>query len=311
MPWLRHKAPGCLTLAPMGSDLANPLDLIGKAALVTGGGRGIGRVIALALARAGARVSLVARSCAEVDETAAAIRHGGGQAMSIAADVGRPQTAVDAVARTAARFGAVDILVNCAGVLGTIGLLAESDIDRWWHAIEVNLRGTFLFSRAVLPDMMARRWGRIINLSGGGGAAPRPRFTAYAVSKAAIVRLTESLAEEVLEYNIQVNAIAPGPVNTRMLDEIIAAGDAAGPDSGNALRQRDGGGTSAELAAELTLFLASERAAGLTGKLISAPHDDWRNWDAARITRLMRAPWFTLRRLDRHTLMQLRDCEGI
>jgi NAD(P)-dependent dehydrogenase (short-subunit alcohol dehydrogenase family) len=291
--------------------LPDSYGLKGRVALITGGGRGIGRAIALALARAGATVSLVARSCAELDETAALILNGGGQALAIMGDVSRPQTAINVVAKTTAYYGSVDILVNCAGIHGTIGLLVEAEVHQWRQAIEVNLIGTFLFSRAVLPDMMARRWGRIINLAGGGAAAPRPRFTAYAASKAAVVRLTETLAEEVRDYNIQVNAIAPGPVNTKMLTEILAAGSAAGAESASAMGQRDSGGIPPELAAELTLFLASERSAGLTGKLISAPHDDWRNWDAPRIVELMRAPWLTLRRLDRHTLKQLTDGKEI
>ena len=281
--------------------------LSGRTGLVTGAGRGIGRAITLALAGAGADLVLVARTATELAETSDQIRRLGQEAMTAPVDVSRREQVRQAVARALERFGQVDILVNNAGVQPPIGPLADNDAEDWVHTVAVNLFGVFHCIQAVLPGMMAQRGGKIINLAGGGAAGPRPNFSAYAVSKAAVVRLTETLAEEVRPYNIQINAIAPGAVNTRMLDEVLAAGAAAGEELAAAQRRRAEGGTPVQLAAELALFLASDASNGLTGKLISAPHDDWRTWDAERIARLTDSVWYTLRRIDPHTLRPLQE----
>jgi 3-oxoacyl-[acyl-carrier protein] reductase len=154
----------------------------------------------------------------------------------------------------------------------------------------------------VLPHMMARHQGKVVNLSGGGATSPRPNFSAYGASKAALVRLTETVAEEVRSYNIQVNAVAPGAINTRMLYEVLQAGEAAGGELEAAQRQEAEGGASAEVAARLTAFLVSPASDKLSGKLISAPHDGWQSWTNAELDRLSAKPWFTLRRMDPHTI---------
>ena len=252
--------------------------LIGQIALVTGAGRGIGRAIAAALAGAGADLILLARTAGELDETAAQVRDLGREALPIVADVSRRVDVQQAVTQGLAWFGRVDVLINNAGIQPPIGPLVENDPEAWTQAVAVNLFGPFYCIQAVLPGMMARRRGKIINLSGGGATGPRHNFSAYAASKAALVRLTETVAEEVRPYNIQVNAIAPGAVNTRMLDEVLAAGAAAGAELAAAQKRQTQGGTPAEVSAELIVFLASAAADGLTGKLISAPHDPWREW---------------------------------
>jgi 3-oxoacyl-[acyl-carrier protein] reductase len=283
-----------------------PDQLKGKVAIVTGGGRGIGRAISFALANAGCEVVTAARTSGELDETARLIHGNGGKALAVTADVSRPEAVEALVSRTVETFGHVDILVNNSGVQGAIGPLVNNDPALWVQTIQVNLIGTFLCSRAVLPAMIGQRSGKITNLSGGGATAPRPHFSAYAASKAAVVRLTECLAEEVREYNIQVNAIAPGAVNTRMLQQVLEAGARAGERALiEARRQTETGGTPAERAAALAVFLASADSDGLTGKLISAPHDDWETWDQKRISDLMAAPWYALRRIDPHTLQPL------
>jgi 3-oxoacyl-[acyl-carrier protein] reductase len=197
--------------------------------------------------------------------------------------------------------------VNAAGVYGPIGRTWEVDPEAWWRAHEINVRGTLLACRAALPAMVAGGHGRIINFSGGGATSPLPRFSAYAASKAAVVRLTETLAEELRDQGITVNAIAPGAVDTRLQDEVIAAGDRAGELYGRMrrLREHGEGGVPAELPAALAVFLATDAAAGITGKLISAPHDGWQSWDAARVRELGESAWLTLRRLDPHTLRPL------
>ena len=282
-----------------------PRILSGQVALVTGAGRGIGRAIAAALAEAGADLILLARTASELDETAAQVRGFGREAFPLVADVVQRSDVQQAVAAGLARFGHVDILVNNAGVQPPIGPLVDNDPQQWEQAIAVNLLGPFHCLQAVLPGMIERRQGKIINLSGGGATGPRPNFSAYAASKAAVVRLTETLAEELRPHNIQVNAIAPGAVNTQMLDEVLAAGEAAGRELADARQRAVRGGTPAELAAALVVFLASDAADGLTGKLISAPHDGWQTWDAGRIAALSGSPWYTLRRLDPHTVRPL------
>jgi 3-oxoacyl-[acyl-carrier protein] reductase len=201
------------------------------------------------------------------------------------------------------------VLVNAAGIPGPIGPLWDADPEEWRRAVEVNLFGTFLCCRAVLPLMMERRRGKIVNFSGGGATSPLPRMGAYGASKAAVVRLTETLAEEVKPFNIAVNAIAPGLVDTRLQDPVLAAGTLAGDQFARVRRLRDTGegGVPPELPAALALWLASDDAHGLTGKLISAPYDGWRRWDERRIVALKGSAWFTLRRLDHATLRPLID----
>ena len=274
-----------------------------RVAMITGAGRGIGRAIATRMAAEGASLMLVARTHAEVEETAIACQEMGVRALARAADVADWAAVQEVAAEALKAFGHVDILVNNAAVQGPIGPLVENDPAAWRHTVEVDLMGVFYGCKAVLPSMMKQRSGKIINLSGGGATGPRPSFSAYAASKAAVVRLTETLAEEVRAYNIQVNAVAPGAVNTRMLDEVLAAGRQAGEKAAeNARQQLESGGTPAELAASLVAFLASDASAGLTGRLIAAPYDGWQAWDSSCIEAIMALPWFTLRRIDPHTL---------
>jgi NAD(P)-dependent dehydrogenase (short-subunit alcohol dehydrogenase family) len=273
-----------------------------RVALVTGAGRGIGRAISLALASAGARLIVLARTSAEVQETAQLIHAQGGNALAVTVDVSQWDDVCCVVSHAAEQIGPIDILVNNAGIQSPIGPLVENDPEAWAHTINVNLLGTFHCAKVVLPGMISRRHGKIINLSGGGATSPRPLFSAYAASKVAVVRLTETLAEEVRPYNIQVNAIAPGAVNTRMLDEVLAVGEVAGEEWQAAQKRQLQGGTPVELAARLALFLASDASDGLTGKLISAPHDAWQEWTPAQMQELAGMPWYTLRRIDPHTL---------
>jgi len=194
--------------------------LYGQVALVTGGGRGIGRAIAFALADAGAAVAVIARSQSEINETASIIRERGGRAVGLMADV-TDHVAVDASAAQAAQqLGPIDVLVNNAGASGVALPLWEADPKEWWRTVEINLRGPMLFARAVLPSMIRRRFGTIVNVgsyagiraSSGGGLGP------YATSKAALIRFTDSLAASTDEHNVRVFTISPGLVHTAMTD---------------------------------------------------------------------------------------------
>jgi len=268
-----------------------------KVAIITGGGRGIGKAIGLALAREAAHLVLAARTLPEVQAAVADVQALGCLALGVKADVSKPEDVEAMVASALAEFGRIDILVNNAAVQSPIGPLWENDPREWLRTILVNLGGVFLCCRTVIPAMIRQGGGKIINLSGGGAAEPRPYFSAYAASKSAIVRLTETLAEEVKGFNIQVNAIAPGAVNTRLTDEILAAGAAAGAEMlARAGRQKETGGVSPEKAAALAVFLASDESDGLTGRLISAVWDDWQSMNS-RIDQIMASDLYTLRRL--------------
>lgn len=247
---------------------------------------------------------LVSRTESEVAAVASRITARGGRAGAIAGDVSRPDDVERIASRTRTAFGPIDVLVNSAGVYGPIGPMWKADVEQWVDALKTNLVGTFLCCRTVLPEMIERRNGRIINLAGGGAASPVPRFSAYACSKAAVARLTETLAEEVREYGVSVNAIAPGLIDTKLQDRVLEAGPDAGDlfDRINRLRAEGKGGVSPEIPAALAVFLASDASAGLTGRLIAAPHDGWEKWDANKIERVMETPWFTVRRIDPFTL---------
>jgi NAD(P)-dependent dehydrogenase (short-subunit alcohol dehydrogenase family) len=271
--------------------------LTGKAAIITGAGRGIGRAIALAFAQEGANIVVASRTLSEVAETAEQARALGRHALVLKVDVCNRDEVERTVAQGLDEFGRLDILVNNAGTYGSIGPLVDSDPEKWVQTVRINLFGSFFCARAVLPFMIRERRGKIINLSGGGASSPLPNFSAYAASKAAIVRLTETLAEEVKPFNIQINAIAPGAVNTRLTDDLLAAGAAAGEQMlAQARRQKEAGGVPPERAAALAVFLASDQSDGLTGRLISAVWDDWESMDG-RIDRIMASDLYTLRRV--------------
>ncbi len=277
------------------------MNLAGQAAIVTGGGRGIGRAIALALARAGAGVLVFARTSAEVQSVAEEIRAQGGCGLAHAGDVRDPADVAAAVQRATRVFGGVHILINAAGIQGPIGPLWKNDLAAWRETLETHLLGTFLFCRAALPSMLAARRGKIINFSGGGAAGPRQFFSAYAASKAGVVRLTETLAEELKDYGVHVNAIAPGAVFTRLTEQVIAAGDAAGAEGlAEAQRTREARALP-NRAAELVLFLVSPESGALTGRLISAVWDDWPVM-VRDFPEISAAGGYTLRRLDPHGL---------
>lgn len=274
------------------------MKLDGETAFITGAGRGIGEAIAHAFARAGANLVLLARTAAEIQRVAKATEALGVKTLALVADVSRRPDVQRAVAAALAEYGQIDVVVNCAGVYGPIGLLVDNDMEAWAEAIQINLIATAFCMHAVLPHMINRRKGVVINFSGGGAVSPFPRFSAYSASKAAVVRLTETVAEEVKEFNICVNVIAPGAVNTRLLDQVLEAGEKAGKEFyAKAKQQKQKGGTPPEKAAQLALFLASPVANGVTGRLISAVWDDWKSIPS-QLRALGNSAMFTLRRID-------------
>jgi len=277
-----------------------------RVAIVTGAGRGIGRAIALAFAREGARLFLAARTGSELAETAAGCREAGGTALPVVTDISKWEQVQRLVATAIKDAGQVDVLVNSAGVYGPIGPTAEVDPVAWARAMEINLFGPFYLCRAIMPHFIERRQGKIILLGGGGATSPLPNFSSYAASKAAVVRLADTLAEELEDFNVQVNAIAPGLVDTRLQDDVLAAGSRAGAlfDKIRQARESGAGAVSPKVAAGLVVFLASPASGGLTGKLIAAPYDPWREW-AGKADELNATPLYTIRRLDPYTIKPL------
>jgi NAD(P)-dependent dehydrogenase (short-subunit alcohol dehydrogenase family) len=270
-----------------------------KRALITGGSGGIGRVVASHFLAHGAMVCIVGRDSERLSSALNDLNAGrAGRAIGLRCDVGDRTSVKRAVKQANRRLGGLDILVNCAGIQEPIGKFVDNDIAAWEHNLRVNLFGSVYCCNAVLPIFLDRGGGGIINFSGGGATSSRANFSAYATSKAAIVRFTEVLAEELLGTKIRVNAIAPGAVNTEMLDQILAAGPRAGKkEIGEARKRAATGGASADLAAELVVFLASNRSKGLSGKLISAPWDPWKTWDRVAIRQIMSESKYNLRRI--------------
>jgi NAD(P)-dependent dehydrogenase (short-subunit alcohol dehydrogenase family) len=273
------------------------MKLQGKVALITGGGRGIGKSVAELFSQHGATLMLCARSAQELGKTRDELVKAGGRVEVFVADVSRTEDVRALVARTLEAFGKIDVLVNAAGTYGAIGAITTLDFAKWKATFAVNLFGTFSVIQQALPSMIEHRGGRIINFS-GGGEGPLPNFSAYSTSKIAVVRLTENLAEELKSYGIMVNVVAPGAVNTKILDDALDAGkERVGADLyARFLKQKQEGGVSPLKAAELCVFLASDESKGLTGKFVSAIWDDWNKWDEKQIREIMATDRLTIRR---------------
>ena len=193
-------------------------DLAGQIALVTGAARGIGKAISLSLAAAGASIALVDILQEEGERVASEIAEKGSRALFIRCDLKNENDIVTMVNRTTEKFGRIDILVNNAG-MGYTALTWETPTEVWEEIMTLNLRGTFLCSKYVVPHMMKQKSGRIINISSALGKQAAPLRAAYSVSKAGIIALTVALAKEVAEHGITVNAVCPGPVETPIWDK--------------------------------------------------------------------------------------------
>jgi NAD(P)-dependent dehydrogenase (short-subunit alcohol dehydrogenase family) len=277
------------------------MKLAGRNAIITGANRGFGFEIAKKFVAEGASVVICGRDVTQVElavETLQKITPLKQTIMGLPLDVSKEENVKQMINTSLETLGQIDIVVNNAGVYGPKGLIEDVDSDEWVSAIHINLLSVFFMCKWILPHMKKNKSGKIINLSGGGATAPLPRISAYAASKAAVVRLTETLAEECREYAIDINAVAPGALNTRLLEEILDAG----PESvgkafyEKALKQKANGGTPLHLGAELCVYLASPASDGITGKLISAPWDPWQNLAQYR-DELRNSDIYTLRRI--------------
>jgi NAD(P)-dependent dehydrogenase (short-subunit alcohol dehydrogenase family) len=269
--------------------------------IVTGASQGLGRAIAEAFVKEGAHVTICARDATLLETVRSRLKElarSSQRVLAYAGDVSSQDQMQELFQRIEQEIGLVGVLVNNAGVYGPKGPSESVDLEEWSRALEINLLGTFIPTRFAIDQMKKKGSGKIINLSGGGATNPLPRLSAYAASKAAVVRLTETLAEELREHSIMVNAIAPGALNTRLLDEVLEAGpELVGSEFyEKALKQRETGGAPIEKGVALCVYLASSASDGITGKLISALWDPWENLGELR-SELEKSDIYTLRRI--------------
>jgi NAD(P)-dependent dehydrogenase (short-subunit alcohol dehydrogenase family) len=256
------------------------MKLAGRNALITGGSQGLGESIAEHFVKEGAGVLICARDSDKLQATHSRLQglvKPGQKVLSRPCDISSEEQVKALVAFALAEFGSLQILVNNAGVYGPMGPTESVPLQEWQRAIEINLYGVLLPCRAVIPHFKKNGSGKIIVLSGGGATNPLPNISSYAASKAAAVRLMETFAEELKSSRIDVNAIAPGALATRLVDEVLAAG----PEKvGDAFYQKNKkwkaeGATPLSLGANLAVYLASSESDGITGKLLSAQWDPW------------------------------------
>ena len=269
-------------------------------ALITGGSQGLGKVIAEHFLREGANVVICARNEKELSATRdeLAKKFPGQKVAAKTCDVANEAQVNELVAFALRELGAVNALVLNAGIYGPMGPMESVSLDEWRRAMDINLYGVLLPSRAMIPHFKKAGRGKIVVLSGGGATNPLPNISAYAASKAAVVRLMETLAEELKSFNVDVNAIAPGALATRLVDEVIAAGPekvgAAFFEKNKTWKEK--GAVPLELGASLAVYLASAESDGITGKLISAQWDPWKDLQKYR-EELAKSDIYCLRRI--------------
>jgi NAD(P)-dependent dehydrogenase (short-subunit alcohol dehydrogenase family)/ubiquinone/menaquinone biosynthesis C-methylase UbiE len=259
-------------------ESAAGVDLRGHVVLVTGGGRGVGRLLARTLAEAGATVALIARSSDELATTVEQIQDAGGVAVAASADVTDETAVTAALAQLRAQLGPVDMLINNAGINGPMGVLWETESAEWWRTLEVNLGGAFVLSRMLLPDMIAAGRGRIINITSNAGVYRWPLVSAYVTSKAALIKLTETLAAETVKHGVSVFSVDPGLLPIGLSDAALMS--TAQPDTAEGRvfgwirgQLKAGRGADPDRAAQLILELASGRGDCLSGRHLTVADD--------------------------------------
>jgi NAD(P)-dependent dehydrogenase (short-subunit alcohol dehydrogenase family) len=275
--------------------------LAGRAAVITGASQGLGLEIARAyLASGAAGICVCGRDATALEGALVELRglaNDGQQVLGCVADVSRPDDVDRLMELALAGLGEVTILVSNAGVYGPKGWAEQTDWLEWTRAVEINLFGSVLPARRLISHFLQRGYGKIVQLSGGGATGPLPGLSAYAASKAAVVRFAETLAEELRDHHVDVNAVAPGALNTRMLDEVLRAGPQRVGKSfyQRALEQQRSGGIPLEQGAKLAVFLGSPASDGITGKLLSAVWDPWPELPQRRTD--LESDVYTLRRI--------------
>ncbi len=253
-------------------------DLHGTVAVISGGGRGVGKLLAVELARAGAVVGLLARSGAELATVTAEIERSGGTAAAAACDVSDPQAAAGAVTELAQRLGPASLLINNAGVPGPAGRLWDVSPAEWWRAIEVNIGGAFTLTRLLLPDMIAVGRGRVVNITSNAGVYRWPLMSAYAASKAALIKLTETLAAETRPRGVSVFSVDPGLLPIGLGETALNSHEGPRTPQGQVFgwirdQLNSGHGSDPAKTVLLILALAAGRCDRLSGRHLSASDD--------------------------------------
>lgn len=253
-----------------------------KKAVITGASQGLGKEIAKEFVRQGADICICARDIEKLKEITNELNQykvlKSQKIIYKKADISI-ENEIDALYDYAVKeFGSIDCVVNNAAIQGPIGPSDEVAWEELKHVVEIDLMGTlYSMRRAASIFKEQKKGGHIVNLSGGGAVGPRPNFMGYSIAKAAVIRATENMALECRKYDIYINAVAPGAMNTKMLDELLDAGEKAVGKSvyEKAIVQRDTGGSSPANAAKLIAYLASDDSEPITGRLISAVWDNW------------------------------------
>ena len=276
-------------------------DLKRKSVIVTGASKGLGFEIAKNFVKSGANIMICSRNLKEIKKSCQRlnlIKKKGQKIIYSSTDISSYDQVKILVRKTLKNFKKIDILVNNAGIYGPKGNIESTNWSEWEKTIKINLLGSIMLCREVIPHFKKNNKGKIIQLSGGGATSPLPSISGYAVSKAGIVRFIENLSEEVKKFNIDINAVAPGPLNTGMLEEVLKAGPSkVGKNFYNkSLKQKKSGGTPFNIVCDLILFLSSKDSDGITGKLISALWDNWKNWTNYK-KNLRNSDLYTLRRI--------------
>ena len=269
-----------------------------RTTLITGAARGLAAHLASRFWHEGWSLVLVARDEGTLVDVCAKFEKRQSQALDL---VSCDLASIDQIKKLSfflkEKYQSLDLLINNAAIQGPIGPLEQNDFDEWVDVLKVNLLAPVLLCKELIPLLKNASNASIINLSGGGAAGPRPNFSSYASSKAALVRFSETISDELRPQNIRVNCIAPGAMKTQMLEEILTSPrNVGGRELELAKKVFSGGGASMDKVADLILFLASDAGKGITGKLISAAWDNWEEWPN-HIPELDRTDAFTLRRI--------------
>ncbi len=274
---------------------------VGMRVFVTGASEGIGCYVANHFVRLGADVAICARSPATLQEVYGGLRSIANKNQSILKfniDVSDPSNVQNVVESVVTAWGGIDVVVNNAGVLGPMGRFELNDRAAWAETININLLGSVYVCMSAIPHMGKTKRGKVVQLAGGGATGPDPNFSAYAASKAGVVRFIETIAKELSDRNIDANAVLPGAINTRMNEQRIAAGpQTIGHDLwSKSMQRKKAGGDSVEKCCQLIAFLSTSASDHISGKTISAQWDDWPSF-AERLETLKNSDIYTLRRI--------------
>lgn len=272
-----------------------------KTVLITGSNQGIGYELAKYLCKNGYNLILCARNIvklANVEKELSIIKKKNQFIISKNLDISSEKKVDNFFKLNFKKLSKVDVLINCAGIYGPKGLFQNQNWQNWKDVIRINLLGSIYIIKKILPYFTKKNKGKIIQFAGGGAASPFPFFTAYSASKVGLVRFIENISLELKDKNIQINCIAPGPVNTRMLDEVLVAGPANVGKSfyEKSIKQKRDGGTDIKKINELVYYLINKDSKNLSGKLISAQWDNWKNFKK-RIDEINKSDLGTLRRI--------------